>query len=150
MTPPCASRWVHANCAATPDGPICCRRCRTRPWTCGANGTALAPGLCPNWAGRCASRAGKAQASPARACANAGLSLRLRQGGEKLRLQAKGSTRSLKNLLQEACLPPWERERLPLVYCADTLVAVPGLGVASGWEAGAGEAGWLISWRPQA
>ena len=79
-----------------------------------------------------------------------GLSLRLRQGGEKLRLQAKGSTRSLKNLLQEACLPPWERERLPLVYCADTLVAVPGLGVASGWEAGAGEAGWLISWRTQA
>ena len=79
-----------------------------------------------------------------------GLSLMLRVGGEKLRLQAKGSTRSLKNLLQEACLPPWERERLPLVYCADTLVAVPGLGVASGWEAGAGEAGWLISWRPQA
>ena len=79
-----------------------------------------------------------------------GLNLRLRRGGEKLRLQAKGSTRSLKNLLQEARLPPWERERLPLIYCADTLVAVPGLGVASGWGAGAGEAGWLISWRPQA
>ncbi len=79
-----------------------------------------------------------------------GLSIKLRQGGEKLRLQAKGSTRSLKNLLQEARLPPWERERLPLVYCGETLVVVPGLGVASGWEAGTGEAGWLISWRPQA
>ena len=79
-----------------------------------------------------------------------GLSLRLRQGGEKLRLQAKGATRSLKNLLQEARLPPWERERLPLIYCANTLVAVPGLGVASGWEAAAGEPGWLISWRRQA
>ncbi len=78
-----------------------------------------------------------------------GLNLRLRQGGEKLRLQARGSTRSLKNLLQEAQLAPWERERLPLIYCADALVAVPGLGVASGWEAGAGEAGWLINWRPQ-
>ena len=78
------------------------------------------------------------------------LNLRLRQGGEKLRLRARGSTRSLKNLLQEARLPPWERERLPLVYCADTLVAVPGLGVASGWEAGAGETGWIISWRRQA
>lgn len=87
------------------------------------------------------------------ACArvrDAGLELRLRQGGEKLRLQAKGSTRSLKNLLQEARLPPWARERLPLVYCAGKLVAVPGLGVSSGWEAGADEAGWLISWRPQA
>jgi tRNA(Ile)-lysidine synthase len=79
-----------------------------------------------------------------------GLSLRLRQGGEKLRLRAKGSTRSLKNLLQEARLPPWERERLPLIYCADTLVAVPGLGVASGWEAGAQEYGWVIDWRPRA
>ena len=76
-----------------------------------------------------------------------GLSLRLRQGGEKLRLQVRGSTRSLKNLLQEARVPPWERERLPLIYCADTLVAVPGLGVASDWQAGVGEAGWLISWQ---
>jgi tRNA(Ile)-lysidine synthase len=85
------------------------------------------------------------------ACARvreAGLSIRLRQGGEKLRLRAGASTRSLKNLLQEARLPPWERERLPLIYCAETLVAVPGVGVASGWEAGADAAGWLIRWRP--
>jgi tRNA(Ile)-lysidine synthase len=78
-----------------------------------------------------------------------GLSLGLRQGGEKIRLQAQRATRSLKNLLQEARMPPWERERLPLIYCADTLVAVPGLGVASGWQAGADEPGWLISWRSQ-
>jgi tRNA(Ile)-lysidine synthase len=87
------------------------------------------------------------------ACARvreAGLELRLRQGGEKLRLHAKGSTRSLKNLLQEAQLPPWERERLPLIYCARKLVAVPGLGVTSGWEAGAREPGWVIRWRPEA
>jgi len=64
-----------------------------------------------------------------------------------LRLQPGGSTRSLKNLLQEARMPPWERERLPLIYCANTLVAVPGLGVASGWQAGPEEAGWLITWR---
>ncbi len=86
------------------------------------------------------------------ACARvqeSGLNLRLRRGGEKLRLRAKGATRSLKNLLQEARLPPWERERLPLLYCGDTLVAVPGLGVASGWEAGSGEFGWLARWRLQ-
>lgn len=78
-----------------------------------------------------------------------GLSVRLRQGGEKLRLQPGASTRSLKNLLQEARLPPWERERLPLIYCADTLVAVPGLGVASGWQAEAGKFGWMINWQRQ-
>jgi tRNA(Ile)-lysidine synthase len=78
-----------------------------------------------------------------------GLTLRLRQGGEKLRLRAGGATRSLKNLLQEARLPPWERERLPLLYCGDALVCVPGLGVASGWQADAGAPGWLISWQPE-
>ena len=76
-----------------------------------------------------------------------GLSASLRQGGERLRLRSGGDTRSLKNLLQEARLPPWERERLPLIYCGDTLVAVPGLGVASGWQAGAGKPGWTISWQ---
>jgi tRNA(Ile)-lysidine synthase len=76
-----------------------------------------------------------------------GLSARLRQGGEKLRLQTGGSTRSLKNLLQEARMPPWERERLPLVYCGDTLVAVPGLGVASEWQAKSGDAGYSITWQ---
>jgi len=78
-----------------------------------------------------------------------GLSVSLRQGGEKLRLRPGGSTRSLKNLLQEARMPPWERERLPLIYCADALVAVPGLGVASGWRAGAGNVGWTITWQRQ-
>jgi len=76
-----------------------------------------------------------------------GLTVRLRQGGEKLRVQAHGPTRSLKNLLQESRMPPWERERLPLVYCADTLVAVPGLGVASGWQAREDETGWVLNWR---
>ena len=76
-----------------------------------------------------------------------GLGVRLRQGGEKLRLQAGGPTRSLKNLLQEARIPPWERERLPLIYYEGALVAVPGVGVASAWRAAAGEFGWLLDWR---
>lgn len=78
-----------------------------------------------------------------------GLTIRLRQGGEKLRLHARGPTRSLKNLLQEWRIPPWERERLPLVYCGEMLVAVPGLGVASGWQAAAEEYGWTMAWRRQ-
>jgi tRNA(Ile)-lysidine synthase len=78
-----------------------------------------------------------------------GLGVGLRQGGEKLRLLAHGPTRSLKNLLQESRMPPWERERLPLVYSDGTLVAVPGLGVASAWQAGVDEAGWVLVWRRQ-
>jgi tRNA(Ile)-lysidine synthetase-like protein len=73
----------------------------------------------------------------------------LREGGEKLRLRHGGATRSLKNLLQEARMPPWERERLPLIYCADTLAAVPGLGVACSFQAAAGAAGWTVTWQAQ-
>lgn len=75
-----------------------------------------------------------------------GLSLRARMGGEKLRLDAKRPTRSLKNLLQEARMPPWERERLPLVYCGGMLACVPGVGVASDCRAQPGESGWFVTW----
>jgi tRNA(Ile)-lysidine synthase len=37
---------------------------------------------------------------------------------------ADGRTRELKKLLQEAAIVPWMRERLPLVYAGDRLVAV--------------------------
>ena len=55
--------------------------------------------------------------------------VRLRSGGERLRTNARRPRRTLKNLFQEAGVPPWERERLPLLYCGDDLVWVPGLGV---------------------
>lgn len=57
------------------------------------------------------------------------LTLRLRQGGETLRPHPKSPTRTVKNLLQEHGVPPWLRERLPLVYCGGRLVAVVGVGV---------------------
>jgi tRNA(Ile)-lysidine synthase len=52
------------------------------------------------------------------------LTLRARQGGERLRPFAGGARRALKGLLQEARVPVEERARLPLIYCGDTLVAV--------------------------
>ena len=57
----------------------------------------------------------------------------LRRGGERLRLAGRGS-RDVKRLLQEAGLPPWERERVPLVWHDDTLVAVLGVATAAGWR----------------
>jgi tRNA(Ile)-lysidine synthase len=49
---------------------------------------------------------------------------RYRQGGERCRIFGRAGTHELKKLLQEAGLPPWERERLPLVYIDDGLAAV--------------------------
>ncbi|MCG6658350.1 tRNA lysidine(34) synthetase TilS [Halomonas campisalis] len=63
-----------------------------------------------------------------------------RRGGEQLRLPGRGR-RDLKRLLQEAGVPPWERERLLVVWEGDTVVAAlaPAGGtwllVAEGWRA---------------
>lgn len=43
--------------------------------------------------------------------------VRLRTGGERIRIS--GVNRSLKHLMQEAALPPWQRGRLPLLFDAD-------------------------------
>ncbi len=77
-------------------------------------------------------------------------SVRFRQGGERIRPAGQVHHRPLKHLLQEAGMPPWERQFLPLVWCDDTLVAVPGICVAEGWQAAAGEAGRLPVWEPEA
>ncbi len=66
---------------------------------------------------------------------SAPVTLRLRSGGETLRPHAKAATRSLKNLLQEHHVPPWQRERLPLLYCGDELACVVGVAVAADFQA---------------
>lgn len=81
-----------------------------------------------------------------RRCAGASLSIRFRIGGERCRPAGRTHTQALKKLLQEAAVPPWRRGRLPLVYVGDELAAVGDLWVCAGFEAGAGEAGWLIRW----
>lgn len=73
------------------------------------------------------------------------LTLRFRQGGEKLKPAVHAATRTLKNLLQEHHIPPWQRDRLPLLYCANELVFIPGVAIASDFQALPDEAAVLIS-----
>ena len=47
-----------------------------------------------------------------------------RQGGEKIKLPGRSGHHSLKKLFQEADIPTWERETLPLIYLNDKLAAV--------------------------
>lgn len=75
------------------------------------------------------------------------LTLRLRRGGERLRPRAGGPSRTLKNLLQESALPPWQRGRLPLLFRADMLVWVPGVGIAAAFQCPPGEEGVIMAWR---
>lgn len=56
--------------------------------------------------------------------ATAGWCLKPRQGGERLRVAPGGARRRLKDLLREAAVPPWTRERVWLVWQGASLVAV--------------------------
>ena len=75
------------------------------------------------------------------------LRVRLRAGGERLQPDAKRPRRTLKNLFQEAGVPPWERDRLPLIVCGDDLVWVPGLGVDARYRAAENAVGLVPEWR---
>ncbi|MBI5890419.1 MAG: nucleoside-diphosphate kinase [Nitrosomonadales bacterium] len=73
------------------------------------------------------------------------VTLRLRGGGEKLRPHPHAAARSMKNLLQEHRIPPWQRERLPLLYCGETLAAVVGVAIAADFQAADSEPGIVVS-----
>ena len=75
------------------------------------------------------------------------MQVKLRSGGERLQPDARRPRRTLKNLFQEAGVPAWERERLPLLYRGDELVWAPGLGVDARYMAGQESAGWVPEWR---
>lgn len=76
--------------------------------------------------------------------AHAGLRIRYRHGGEEIRPAGHECTHKLKKLLQQEGIVPWMRERLPLLYAGDDLVAVADLWVAKDCSH---EAGFGVSWR---
>lgn len=56
----------------------------------------------------------------------------------------------LKQVLQEAQVPPWLRDRVPLLYVDGALAAVAGICTCAGAEAAEGEAGLAFGWQPPA
>ena len=78
------------------------------------------------------------------------VSLRSRTGGERIQLATNRPHHAVKKLLQQAGLPRWERNALPLVWCGDELAAIPGIGVAVSFQATSDTAGWALAWRPNA
>jgi len=76
------------------------------------------------------------------------MKLRFRQGGEKFHPAGRRHSQSLKKLLQEANVPPWERDSIPLLYLDDELIAVVGLWVCKQYSVAEGEAGWMVHVEP--
>ncbi len=72
----------------------------------------------------------------------AGLTVRFASGGERFKPWGEARRRTLKNLCQEAGIPPWLRERMPLVEVGGELLAI-----ADRWQtAAAVESGLRFEW----
>ncbi|PKM36933.1 MAG: tRNA lysidine(34) synthetase TilS [Gammaproteobacteria bacterium HGW-Gammaproteobacteria-10] len=57
--------------------------------------------------------------------------VRFRSGGEKIALPNREGRHRLKNLYQEAGIPPWERPYIPLIYLDGRLAAIADLWIGS-------------------
>ena len=72
------------------------------------------------------------------------LNIRFRKGGEIFHPVGRRHSQRLKKLLQEANVPPWDRESIPLIYFKDELIAVVGLWVCKQYAVSGDEEGWLV------
>lgn len=73
--------------------------------------------------------------------------IRVRRGGERLQPDCRRPRRSLKKLLQEARIPPWERARLPLLCCDGRVVWAAEVGVDCAFQAARGEPALRPAWK---
>ncbi len=55
---------------------------------------------------------------------NSTITVKFRSGGETIRLPGREGSHALKNLFQEAGIPPWERIKIPLIFLDNQLAAV--------------------------
>ena len=70
------------------------------------------------------------------------LQIKFRQGGEKIKPDGQAHTHTLKNLFQQHGVLPWLRDRVPLLYLGDELIAVCGYWIADTYAVKSG-AGWV-------
>lgn len=61
-------------------------------------------------------------------------------------LVGRAGGREMKKVWQEKGVPPWQRERIPLIYYNQTLISAPGFFVTREGDAGAAP-GWLACWH---
>lgn len=71
------------------------------------------------------------------------------QGSGQYHITGRAGSRPLKKLWQEFDVPPWERERTPLIYYNDTLIAAAGLFVTREGDPAGGQA-MKIHWEREA
>jgi tRNA(Ile)-lysidine synthase len=76
------------------------------------------------------------------------LTVRLRQGGERIKPAGDAHTRELRDLFQQAALPPWQRLACPLLHEGSELVAVADRWISARGRELFAAAGSLPHWQP--
>lgn len=73
--------------------------------------------------------------------------VRARRGGERIRLPGRNHHHSLRHVLQQQAVPPWQREPLPLLFAADGELLATGDGIVSArWQAWQEHSGARLAW----
>lgn len=72
------------------------------------------------------------------------VTIRFRQGGERCKPQGRIGTHPLKKLFQEWDIPPWLRDKVPLLYINEELAAVIGFCICEPFAAKVNEAGYKV------
>jgi tRNA(Ile)-lysidine synthase len=75
------------------------------------------------------------------------LHIRYRAGSERCKPEGRAHSQTLKKLLQEYELEPWLRDKVPLVFSGDKLVAVGDLWICAEFVAAENEAGYSLTWQ---
>lgn len=73
------------------------------------------------------------------------VSVHFRQQGESVQLPGRKCRHTVKKLLQEWGVPPWQRSSVPFVYLNDTLIEVVGFFKHDEFRVGKGEWGYVFS-----
>ena len=71
--------------------------------------------------------------------------VRTRQGGERCRLPGRKHRTSVKSLLQQHRISPWDRKSMPLLYVDNELAAIGDRWYCEPFAARSGEQSWILS-----
>jgi tRNA(Ile)-lysidine synthase len=74
--------------------------------------------------------------------------VRSRLEGDGVALSERSGHVALKNIFQQANIPPWLRGTWPLLTCDDEIVAVVGIATAKAFNVTPGQTGMVCEWKP--